>query len=64
MQASTSCLLLGGPDFLQAHGAELAAMLTGLLGNVNDRGMLLVVPVLYLVLQLSPSGARLSLPRC
>lgn len=58
MQASTSCLLLGGLDFLNSHGAGLASMLSGLIGSVNDRGLLKVIPVLYLVLQLTPSGTR------
>ena len=56
MQATTSCLLLGGLHFLQAHAGSLASMLAGLIGHVNDRGMLLLLPVMTLVLQLSPTG--------
>ena len=51
----TSCVLLGGPEFLQQHGAGLAATLAALTGNVNERGMLLLFPVYEVLLQvLSP----------
>ena len=56
MQAATSCLLLGGAAILQAHAASLAALLAGLIGHVNDRGMLLLLPVMTLALQISPAG--------
>ena len=62
MQAATSCLLLGGPQFLQQQGAVLSAVLTGLIGHVNDRGMLQLLPLMSLVLQLAPQGAP-SMPR-
>ena len=58
MQAATSCLLLGGPQFMQQQGVVLSGMLTSLIGHVNDRGMLLLLPLMSLVLQLAPQGAQ------
>lgn len=54
MQIATSCILLGGTDFLQQHGQNLTRMLSGLIGNVKERGMLLIIPVVELVLQVAP----------
>ena len=57
MQIATSCILLGGADFLQLHGQGLARRLGGLVGNVKERAMLMIIPVMELVLQV---GACLS----
>ena len=50
-QIMTSCVLLGGSEFLQHHGAALAGTLAGLTGSVNERGMLLLFPVYEILLQ-------------
>ena len=49
-----SCILLGGADFLSAHGKALTDMLCTLLGNVKERGMLLLLPVMALMLSVLP----------
>ena len=49
-----SCILLGGPEFLSAHGRALNDMLCNLLGNVKERGMLLLLPVMALMLCMLP----------
>ncbi len=49
-----SCILLGGADFLSMHGKALVGMLCKLLGNVNERGMLLLLPIMALMLCMLP----------
>ncbi len=49
-----SCILLGGADFLSAHGKALVGMLCKVLGNVNERGMLLLLPIMALMLCMLP----------
>ena len=49
-----SCILLGGADFVSAHGKALVDMLCNLLGNVNERGMLVLLPVMALMLCMLP----------
>ena len=49
-----SCILLGGAEFLSAHGKTLVDMLCKLLGNVNERGMLLLLHVMALMLCMRP----------
>jgi hypothetical protein len=53
----TSMVLLGGAPFLQAHGGAVASVFTAFLGNVNERGMLLMFPAMELVLGAVPSVA-------
>ena len=64
MQITTSCILLGGADFLQQHGGALAALLGSLIGNVKERGMLLLIPVMELVIQVrtAPASQQLVYP--
>lgn len=50
-QIMTSCVLLGGRDFLREYGQGLASALAGLTGTVNERGTLLLLPVEELLLQ-------------
>ena len=45
-----SCILLGGAEFLSAHSTALVDMICKLLGNVKERGMLLLLPVMALML--------------
>ena len=47
----TSCVLLGGRDFLRDHGQGLASTLAGRTGTVNERGTLMLLPVEELLLQ-------------
>lgn len=49
-----SCILLGGAKFLSAHGKALIDMLCNLLGNVKERGMLLLFPIMALMLCVLP----------
>ena len=49
-QIITSCVLLGGPDFMGKHAATIVGILCLLLGNVKERGMLLLLPVMGLLL--------------
>jgi len=50
-----SCTLLGGRDrFLVPHGQRLVATLAHLIGQLTERGMQLVMPVITVVLQTIP----------
>lgn len=40
-----SCVLLGGAEFLAAHGAALAGTLAHSLGSVGEKGLLALLPV-------------------
>lgn len=59
-----SCSLLGGRDqFLVPHGQQLVATLQQLIGNLSEKGMHLLIPVLSVVLQVIPEeGAALLQP--
>ncbi|KAI8476158.1 MAG: armadillo-type protein [Monoraphidium minutum] len=57
LQIISSLVLLGGPPFLREHGAGLAALLAGYVGAVNERGTLLLLPPLDLLLVLFPADA-------
>ncbi len=50
IQIITSCVLLGGPSFMDKHAATIVGILCTLLGNVKERGMLLLLPVMGLLL--------------
>ncbi|CAL8468538.1 g8078 [Coccomyxa elongata] len=50
IQIITSCVLLGGPSFMDKHAATIVGILCTLLGNVKERGMLLLLPVMALLL--------------
>uniref|UniRef100_A0A061R0T2 Importin-11-like isoform x1 n=1 Tax=Tetraselmis sp. GSL018 TaxID=582737 RepID=A0A061R0T2_9CHLO len=58
-----SAILLGGASFLQQHGAPLLAIITDALGAVNERGMLLLLPVVETIIVGFPQEAPLSLER-
>lgn len=50
-----SCSLLGGRDlFLVPYGQQLALLLQQLIGNLTERGMHLLIPVMNVVLQVIP----------
>jgi hypothetical protein len=57
LQIVSSLVLLGGAPFLQQYGADLAALLAGYIGTVNERGTLLLLPPLDLLLTLYPTAA-------
>ena len=44
----------GGAEFLQRYGSGLVQILCGFLGNVKERGMLALMPVMDLVIQVCP----------
>lgn len=50
-------MLLGGAPFLQQAGPDISSMLAGYIGNVNERGTLLLLPPLDLLLVLFPADA-------
>jgi hypothetical protein len=56
-RALTSCLLLNAAEVLTAHGPRLLGVLTSLIGNVKDRGMLCLLPVIDTILQAFPEQA-------
>lgn len=56
-QITASCTLLGQAEFLQHYGAAAAHNLQGLVGAVKERGMLLVVQTLEVILQCCPKEA-------
>jgi len=57
LQIVSSLVLLGGAPFLQQHGPDLAALLAGYIGTVNERGTLLLLPPVDLLLLLFPADA-------
>lgn len=58
-----SCLLMDGREVLAAHGPRIAAILAGFIGNVKERGMLCLLPVMDLVIQIFPAeGPTLLAP--
>ena len=50
-----SCIYLNAGEVLAAHGARIAALLAGFIGNVKDRGMLCLLPIMDLIIQLFPA---------
>ena len=50
-QIMASCILMGGVQFLQAYGTGLVDILTELMGELNERGMCVLLPVLELLVQ-------------
>ena len=54
-QIMCSCVLLGGRDFLAAHGSRLVSVLLRLIGHLSEKGMLLLLPVMDAVLQTVPA---------
>ena len=49
-----SCILLGGTEFLSVHSTALIDIVCKLLGNVKERGMLLLLSVMALMLCVLP----------
>ncbi|KAK4268564.1 hypothetical protein QN277_025205 [Acacia crassicarpa] len=47
-------IILGGSQFVSVHGSSIAKILDLVVGNVNDRGLLAVLPVIDLLIQCFP----------
>ncbi|KAJ4704392.1 importin-11-like [Melia azedarach] len=47
-------IILGGTEFLSMHASSVAKLLDLVVGNVNDRGLLTVLPVIDILLQCFP----------
>ncbi|CAI9097268.1 OLC1v1033653C1 [Oldenlandia corymbosa var. corymbosa] len=50
-------LVLGGTDFLAMHGSSIPKLLDLVIGNVSDRGLLSILPVIDLLIQCFPVDA-------
>ena len=61
MQIASSCVLLGGAGFLREQGAGLANVLTAVLGEVKQHGMIAAYSPILLMLQLFGDEAVLLL---
>lgn len=44
-------IILGGSEFLSRHASSVAKLLDMIVGNVNDRGLLSVLPVIDILVQ-------------
>lgn len=55
MQATVSIIedyvISGGIGFLNRHGSSLAKLLDVIVGNVNDKGLLSILPVIDILVQ-------------
>ncbi|XAR68794.1 hypothetical protein NMG60_11000162 [Bertholletia excelsa] len=47
-------IILGGSDFLSLHASTVAKLLDLVIGNVNDRGLLSILPVIEILIQCFP----------
>ncbi|KAL2621919.1 hypothetical protein R1flu_002124 [Riccia fluitans] len=52
-----SYVLLGGADFLRHHAAGVVKILDGVVGNVNEKGMMCTLPVIDTLIQCFPADA-------
>lgn len=48
---SEGYIILGGSDFLSLHASSVAKLLDLVVGNVNDRGLLSILPVIEILIQ-------------
>ncbi|XP_068644201.1 uncharacterized protein [Aristolochia californica] len=48
-------IILGGSEFLSKHAPVVAQLLDGIVGNVNDKGLLSTFPVIEILIQLFPN---------
>ena len=44
-------IILGGNEFLSRHASSVAKLLDMIVGNVNDKGLLSVLPVIDILVQ-------------
>ncbi|KAI4356029.1 hypothetical protein L6164_000082 [Bauhinia variegata] len=47
-------IILGGSEFLSVHASNIAKILDLVVGNVNDRGLLSILPVIDILIQCFP----------
>ncbi|KAK4731152.1 hypothetical protein R3W88_024140 [Solanum pinnatisectum] len=47
-------VILGGREFLSLHASNIAKLLNLVVGNVNDRGLLSIIPVIDILVQCFP----------
>ncbi|KAK9822576.1 hypothetical protein WJX74_006339 [Apatococcus lobatus] len=53
----TSCVLMGGAAFLDQHGVAISHLFEGLIGNVKERAMLLLISAIELLIRAQPDVA-------
>lgn len=44
-------IIFGGAEFLNCHSSSVAKLLDGIVGNVNDKGLLSIIPILDILIQ-------------
>lgn len=44
-------IILGGSEFLSLHASSVAKLFDAVVGNVNDRGLLSILPVIDVLIQ-------------
>ncbi|XP_077233045.1 ARM repeat superfamily protein isoform X2 [Tasmannia lanceolata] len=49
-----SYIILGGTEFLNMHASSVAKLLDGIVGNVNDKGLLSTLPIVEILVQCFP----------
>ena len=57
MPIITSCVLMGGAAFLEQHGPRLSHIFEGLIGNVKERAMLVLMSTVELLIRARPDVA-------
>jgi hypothetical protein len=57
----SSCVLLGGAEFLQHYGQMLVGVLCNLMANLSDDGIPLLFPIFEVTLQLFPAEGAVLL---
>lgn len=50
-------IIFGGTEFLNRHASSLAKVLDGIVGNVNDKGLLSTLPIIDILVQCFPTEA-------
>ncbi|KAK8946844.1 hypothetical protein KSP39_PZI007198 [Platanthera zijinensis] len=50
-------IIFSGAEFLNRHASSVALLLDGIIGNVNERGLLSTIPVLDILIQCFPMEA-------
>lgn len=51
MRIIESYILVGGGEFLQQHGQSVVAILNGVVGNVNEKGLMVTLGVIDTIVQ-------------
>ena len=53
----TSCVLMGGPAFLEQQGPSISRIFEGLIGNVKERAMLVLISAVEPLIRAQPEVA-------